>query len=413
MSSESRDRASLVLNVVLAVTAAVLALTGSRPARAPKTSAVTIADETPVPIRQAHSPQYPNTASAPDQRRWLVDQLRAMGVPNKVLARIVWADLDWKWNQRGGELSLKTHGDPDTMARFKLENEMSLDAEMRAALGEEGFKQWDRENMLREANAGKIDFSPSETEAAYDSWKKVQQLDLELRRARLEGQMDDADANEVLGKAISEFRQQMKSLLGDERYAKSQQEDDGTTAASLRQDFAKANPSDSQFQELLKTQQQWNERRAELDKQFQDDQSSGAYADQLKALDKARDEEYQRVLGTNVFDALQKAEDPGYLRMKKYADLWGLDDNKIESVYATMRYYDKAVQDYQTRARALEAAGQSVDWDGVNKNLQEFANQTGVALQNYLGLDSFNKLQRNGLFELSPPELTAHGRPSQ
>lgn len=44
----------------------------------------------------------------------------------------------------------------------------------------------------------------------------------------------------------------MKALLGDDRYAKSQQSDDGS--AALQQDLAQANPSDAQFQELLKAQ---------------------------------------------------------------------------------------------------------------------------------------------------------------
>jgi len=69
------------------------------------------------------------------------------------------------------------------------------------------------------------------------------------------------------------------------------------------------------------------------------------------------------------------------------------------------------VEDYQSQARALEAQGQSVDWDGVKKNLKQFADQIQQTLQNYLGQDSFNRLQRNGIFELSSPP--GYGRPSQ
>ena len=414
MSSEFSHRARLVLNVFLAITAVVLAFHRSGPV--PGASVVEVipvetTGETPFTVEPGLI-RYPDTASAQLQRKWLVDQLRAMGVPNKVLARVVWADIDWKVNQRGGELSLKSHGDPDTMAAYKLENAMNLDAEMRAALGEEGFKQWDYENLMREANQGKIELTPSETDTAYDLWKKVQQRELELRKARLEGEMDEADVGDAIGTAISEFKQQMKSLLGDERYAKSQQIDDGTAAAaSLRQDFAKANPSDSQFLDLLKTQQQWNEHRMELDKQFENGPSSPAYAEQIKALEAARDQEYRRVLGPDVFDAYQKEQDLDYIRMKKYANNWALDDDKIDSVYGTLKYYQKSVEDYQSQARALEAQGQSVDWDGVKKNLKQFADQIQQTLQNYLGQDSFNRLQRNGIFELSSPP--GYGRPSQ
>ena len=416
MSSGFRNRTRLTLNAVLTVAALVLAFHKLGPA--PAAAVVEVipmetAEETPFTVAPG-VPRYPDTASAQNQRKWVVDQLRAMGVPNKVLARVVWADIDWKVNQHGGELSLKSHGDPNIMAAYKLDNAMNLDAEMRAALGEEGFKQWDHENLLREANQGKIELTPSEIDTAYELWKKVQQRELELRKARLNGEMDEADVGDAIGTAISEFKQQMKSLLGDERYARSQQIDDGTAAAtSLRQDFAKANPSDSQFQDLLKTQQQWNERRMELDQQFKDGPSSPEYTDKIKALEAARDQEYRRVLGADAFDALQKEQDLGYTKMKKYANIWALDGDKIDSVYGTLKYYQKSVEDYQSRARALEDQGQSVDWDGVMKNLKQFADQTQQALQNYLGQDSFNKLQRNGIFEFSQPELPEYGRPPQ
>jgi hypothetical protein len=325
--------------------------------------------------------------------------LRAAGVPNKILAQVVLADLDEHWETRFWEECRGT--DVDKMAAMQLEHDMGKDAEMRAALGEEGFKLWDRENMLREANIGKIQLTASEADAIYDLKKKLQQRQWELEQARLKREMDDAEIDDASEKAYSEFNQQMKALLGDERHAKSQGLDDDTAAANLRQDLAKVNPSDSQFQELLKAQQQWNERRSDLDKQFQDRPSSAAYTDQLNALDEARDQEYQRVLGTNVFGTFQKEQDGGYSRMKKYESIWGLDDNKIDYVYGTMKFYERSVQDYQARARALEAQGQSVDWDAVNRNLQEFSAQTQQALQDYLGQDRFNKMQRNGVFQFN------------
>jgi hypothetical protein len=225
--------------------------------------------------------------------------------------------------------------------------------------------------------------------------------------------MDNADANDAYDTAVAEFKRQMSALLGEARYAKSQGLDDGTAAAGLRQDFARANPTDSQFQELLKAQQQWNNQRAALDTHFQDDPSSATYADQIEALNAARDQEYRRVLGTNTFNTLEKEQDPGYSQMKRYQSLWGLDDNEIDSVYGAIKYYQKNAADYQARARASEAQGQSVDWDAVNKNLQQFTDQISLALQNYLGRDRLDKMLRNGVFQLSPPELIGHSPSSK
>ncbi len=413
MSSEFRHRLSLGLNVLLAMTAAVLAMSKSKSTPAASAIEVTaVTDEAPV-MREPNRPQSTDAASASDKRRWLVDQLRAMGVPNEILARVVQEDLYAGWSKHAAKVAKECYGDLETMAALQLDVDTSRDAEMRAALGEEGFKRWDCGNMLREANSGKIQLTAAETDATYDLWKKLQQRELELKRAKLKGEMDEADAGDAYEKAVSEFQQQVKGVLGEERYAKSQQLDDGTAAAGLRHDFVKANPSDSQFQELLKTQQQWNERRSQLDKLSEDEQSSAAYADQIKALDAARDQEYRRVLGTNVFDAIQKEQDPGYSRMRKYENIWGLDDNKIDYVYGTLKYYQKSVEDYQDRARELEAGGQNVDWEGVKKNLQQFAEQTGLTLQNYLGPDSFNRMEQNGIFQFDRPELTSHRNPSQ
>jgi len=418
MSREFRHQASLVLNVLLAVTVVVVVLHKSERAPAPSAREVSprkMTNETPVFTSQPKLLQYKYTdiASASDRRRWLVDQLRAAGVPNNVVARVIQSDLDEDWDKRFEETSEKSHGDADTMAALQQERERDEDAEMRAALGEEGYKLWDQGNMLREANIGKIQLTADETNALYDLKKKLQQRQWDLQQARLNGEMDDAEFNDASDKAYSEYNQQTKALLGDERYAESQGVDDGTAATNLQQDLAKVNPSDAQFQELLNAQQQLNKSRSELDKQFQDDPTNADYAEQIKALDAARDQEYQRVLGTNAFDTLQKAQDDGYSKMKKYENTWGLDDNKIDYVYDALKYYQKSVQDYQAQAKALEAQGQSVDWDVVNKNLQQFKEQTQQALQNSLGQDTFNKMQRNGVFQFSPQELPGHSPPSQ
>jgi hypothetical protein len=412
MSSEFRRRTSFVTNVLLAVMVVVLAR--YKPERAP-VKEIKVPDETAaaMPAFTIQSPQYPETASASDKRQWLVDQLRAMGIPNEILARVVLADLDKGWTKRAFEVTMERHGDPDAMAALQLETDKSKDAEMRAALGDEGFRQWDQGNMLRQVNQGRIQLTAVETDQAYDLWKKLQERQLDLEQAQVEGTMDPTDINDATETAASEFSQQMKAMLGDERYAKSRQTDDDTASAQLRHDLAKANPGDSQFKELLKTQQQWNEQRSALDKQFQNDPSSAAYADQVKALDAARDQEYRRVIGDDAFDEVQMEQDPGYTQMKKYETLWNLDDKSIDSVYGMVKYYEKSVEDYQAQARAIEAAGQSVDWDGVNKNLQAFADQTQQALQSYVGQDRFNRMAQNGVFQLNPPDLTGHSKPAQ
>jgi hypothetical protein len=400
MKNEFRHRASVVLNVVLAGTVLLLALYKSERVAEPsaregqETNETATMNEVAAVDREPTLPGQTERASESDRRGW-IEQLRRAGVPNRILARVVQADFAEEWDQR----MFDCRRDGNKIAVLQRQRERDEEAEVRAALGEEGYKAWDQENMLREANIGKIQLTATESDTIYELKKKMQRSFWELEEARLKGKMDDAEIEDAYNKAYSGFNERMKALLGDERYGKSQGMDDGAVAANLGQELAKVNPSDSQLHELLKAQQQWNERRAELDKEFQDNPSSAAYAEQIKGLDAARDQEYQRVLGTNVFDTFQKEQDGRYARMKRYENNWGLDDGKIDYVYGTVKDYEKSVQDYQAQARALEEQGENVDWRAVSTNLQQFALQTQQTLQNYLGQESFNKMQRNGVFQ--------------
>jgi hypothetical protein len=407
MSRPVLKRLSLTLNVALAVTLVfVAAYRPNRPVPALPATEDVDPTETPTPFQMV-LPTAPSrfnaAATESDQRRFIVDELRKMGVPNNVLARIVLADLDWNWNKRGGEVSLKCYGDPEILAALKMENAMALDSEMRAALGEEGFKLWDRENMQREANVGRIPLSPDETDLVYSYWKKLKQHELELRNSRIKGEIDDAGASDAYRVAAYEFEKEMKALLGEERFAQAQGIPNDAIAAALKSEMGKVAKTERQFEEVLAVQKQWNEQRLELEKRFQNDPSSPAYLEEMANLNAARDDEHRRVLGDAAFEALQKEQHPSYAVMKKHAELWGLNDQKIDSVYATMRYYEKSVHDYQIQAAALESRGERVDWAAVDRNLQQFAKQTSQALHTYLGADSFNKLQKNGVFDLQPP----------
>jgi hypothetical protein len=408
MNGEFRHRASLFLNILLVVIVGLLVVhklaRASAPMPAEHSRMGTITNKVgprempnaPPLVSQPPIPQYANIASVADRRRWMIDQLRAMGVPNDALALVARVDFEVQWESRFEACGV----DRDKLAAAQLDMDMSKDAEMRAALGAEGFKRWDQKTMLWEAMSTEVAVTPSETDAIYAGKKKLQQRELELEQAKVKGTMDDAAINAAEDKAFSEYNQQLKAVLGEERYAKSQQLDDAFTAGNLRYTLSKngVTPDDSQFQQLFKAEQEWNKSQLKLDA------SSPDYLAQLKALNAARDQQYRQVLGADAYNTFQKEQDPGYAQMKKYETLWGLDDNKADYVYAAMKSYEKSVRDYQARMNALQAQGQKVDWDGVNQHLQQLTDQTGQTLQNYLGPDSFNKLQRNHLFLFKPTQ---------
>ena len=90
--------------------------------------------------------------------------------------------------------------------------------------------------------------------------------------------------------------------------------------------------------------------------------------------------------------------------MKRYANLWGVDETQMDYIFRTIRYYEKSVQDYEREARALERRGEAVDWDAVQKNLRQFSQQTEQVLQSYIGTDRFGKLKKNNILPFNQSE---------
>src|SRR5205823_4232979 len=101
-----RHRASLKLNAILAVAVGALVLhklnsvstTTSIPVdRGKPTNEVgsrKMMKRTPTFPEQPKSPQYADITSASNRRQMIIDQLRAMGVPNEVLGRVARVDFE-------------------------------------------------------------------------------------------------------------------------------------------------------------------------------------------------------------------------------------------------------------------------------------------------------------------------------
>jgi hypothetical protein len=236
-----------------------------------------------------------------------------------------------------------------------------------------------------------LNLSSSETDALYQSRKNLTSKQHDLDVARQNGELDNADYSEQQDALQKENDQQFKALLGDDRYAALQ-----NPADDMRRNLKDLNVSDAQFEAMLAAQRKWNEQQTALDQDTGTDEKSKA--EQMQALATARDAEYQRVLGADAFNELQKNQDGTYQTLKQNANLWQLSASDIDYVYKSLQYSQKAVADYQQQAQTLQDQGQSVDWDKVQENLQQFSDQTEQSLKTYLGEDRFNKLKKNNLF---------------
>jgi len=332
----------------------------------------------------------------PDWHSWLI-QLRAAGVPNKVLAGLVMADFEDRWDQQQRELQRKFDNgdvDPDVLAAADADHASALDAEMRQALGEQGFRDWDRERTLRDFDFSGVNLSTSERDGLYQLRKDLSTKRKEFEDASRRGEIDEAELNAKLAAAQADYQQQMKTLLGDARYtALTTTPDPGI--GDLKRQVRGLNVGDDQMTALMQAQQQWSHQRSQIN-----DDAPG-YETQMQALDKARDDAFQKILGPDGYAAYQKQQDASYLTLKHYANAWQLAPGDIDYLYGAIHNYNQNVQDYRDRARAMEAQGQVVDWDSVQKNIDSFSQQTEQTLSFYLGADRFSKIKQNDVFSFS------------
>lgn len=336
------------------------------------------------------------SAAQDNWRSWL-GEIRSAGVPNKVMAQLVAADFENRWEDQQRELQRKYENgdvDADALTTADAQHDAKLDDEMRFALGEDGFRQWDKEKTLRDFNLAAANLSKTESDALYNLRKDLFRQRQDLQDASRKGEIDEADLTAKLSTLQTQYEQQAKTLLGDARYTALTAAPD-PNIANLKREVKDLNVDDGQMTALLAAQQQWNQQRGQLN-----DDKPG-YEDQLQATDAARDAAFQKILGTDAFAQMQKQQDPEYQTLTHYANAWQLNDSDINYVYSEMASYNSQVENYRDTADALEAQGRDVDWDGVQKNIQSFSQQTAQMLDSYLGADRFAKLKQNDVFNFS------------
>jgi hypothetical protein len=405
MKADKYLSVSLAVNVI-----AVGVLIGVIARRQPGTSVAKIAVPAPAPVPSrtepgetaAAKPALPATIAISSSGDW-ARALRAAGVTEKLIADVAAADFEGRWQVRMREIQKKFNAgeiDEDELAKFYLHRDTEQETEMRAALGEEGFKAWDQRRLLQDYDMTELKLSAEDTEALYQLRKSYEKQSRDLERSRQQGDLDEADMESKAEARQNQFNEQLKKLLGDDRFASIQNAGD-PSAADLRRSLKNMHATDEQSEQMLKAQQAWTEERAKLEKQLQQGQVVTAdYEQKTKAIEAARDEAYQKALGAEGYADLQKNQDSRYQTLKRFGPAWGLSDGDVNSLYGTIKSYETSVRDYQERARAIEQQGQAVDWPAVQQALKDYAKQTEDTLQKTLGEERFRRLKRNNVVAL-------------
>lgn len=384
---------SLALNVLLL---AILL----KPASSDKISGVATPVSpvaTAVPMRPSSFPAATAAVARKDDWRDWLAELRDHGVPDKVLATLVISDFETRWEAQRRELQRRCNrGDIDesTVTQFVEQHDAGLENELQKALGIDGFVKWDRANVLRDLNTDRIQLADAEAEAVYRLQKDFAREEAGLKQAHQGGEIDEVDLDQRLAAAEKNNEEKLKSLLGDTRYAALKAPEDGSRGDLVR--TLKTIPvTDAQSAALIAAQAQWNEQRRALDN------AGGSSAEQLRAIDAARDAQYLRVLGPDGFALLQRSQDRRYQAMQRYASAWQLTGDQMDSIYGLLLDSENSALAYQQRAHDVETQGGHVDWTGVEANIQDALQQTRQGLHDYLGEDRFNLMKRNFVFDSS------------
>jgi len=380
---------SLAANLILAV-----GLLSSRVHPVPSMTVapvVTLSKPGPAPSRTV----VPVSAGG-DWHSW-IGPLRAAGVPARVLAGLVASDFESRWDDRQRELQRRYEKgdiDSDALAQAAADHDAEREKELRLVLGDEGFRQWDQEQMFRDLNVAGLDLSGTESGALYQLRKDMLAQRKQWEDAARRGDIDEAELAGQLASVQAQYDQKAKELLGDSRYTAMNTSPD-PTVAELKRQVKGMNVSDDQMTALLQAQEEWNRQRARLT-----DDAPG-YDDDMQALDRTRDAAFQKILGADGYAAYQKQQDAAYQTLKRYANAWQLAPGDVDYLYGAIRDYNRNVQGYRDRAKAMEAQGQAVDWDGVQKNIDVFSRQTEESLGFYLGTDRLSKMKQNDVFNFS------------
>lgn len=334
----------------------------------------------------------------PAANSW-VQALRDAQISEKVIADVAAANFEERWHALALENQKKfDRGEIDqaALSAFDLEHDEAMEKQMRAALGDEGFRHWDQAKELADLDRAGVQLSADESDRLYDLRKNLDRKRLELDQARQQGKLSDEEASSQSAALYTQYNQDLLTFLGDDRYAQIQNGGD-TGTSQLKQNLAGIDASDPQVSGMEAAEQTWNSQRNQLDLQLQKgDVTAEDYQKQMAALDAQRDQEYQSVLGTNGFAAFQRNQNEQYQTLKRIGPGVGFSEDDVNSLYAMLQDYQNEVSGYRDRAQQLQNQGQTVDWPAVDKVLANYEQQTESALRDQLG-DKFDKLKRSNV----------------
>lgn len=393
---------SLAANVVLL---AVVLWTNSIPSHPAASNAAKNTPLQPPPTRTSSSePQ-----AAPLGWEDSMAQFRQAGVPSSILAKLVVEKIALKWTPLEKQLEqqyLHDQIDAKRLAEMHDLRELEQEQELRLALGD-GYAAWDKQFTVDNMYLGGLTPTNAERDALYPLQKDYLKRLHDLEVSRRNGQLDEISFADAQQQTEDTYKNQLASIIGPDRV-------DGikgneNPAVQLRRDFSRLQLNNAQINELAAIQQKWTAARASMSQSLDQTKTIDvAYEGDLQAIDRARDDEFRRILGEEPFDAWQKSRDDRYNALKRNAAGLSLNQQQVDGIYNVLRSYDLAAATFEHQAQVLAQQGKPVDWASVDKSLTAYAQQTEESLRRYLGSERFALLQKSQIFSFQKTPSADH-----
>jgi hypothetical protein len=405
----SAYRLSLGANLVLVGAIAVLLWRDRPAAPAPSTPALSVpsvtadrsdtSQDNSVPTGEASSPT--NTAKL---NPTAVAQLEQMGISRDILIHALLEDFNRRSEQQVAELQRKYAPRlvPDrAIVEFGRQNEAERIRELKAALGEDGYRAWDKAETLRALNQARppgdpLPMNDAEAEQAYRLQKAFDDKAAELRMAMEDGVADRADGSALQAQAQQTLDKELEKLLGQARFDQLR----GNAAPTLEvyRTFGDLSPTPAQAQAVVQAQAEYRTRETTLMQRLNENPAdAGKLAAELKTMRTAQEEKLAQIFGREVYEQQKRQNDPTYKALQQYADAWELRGDELQSVYQNLRVFQDQAEQTRSFAEFREAAGQRVNWREIDAAIEQARQQTESGLQMLIGSERLRRLKQNGM----------------
>ncbi len=387
-------RLSLGANAALATVVAFL-LWSHRPA--PPAAATASARRPDAPPATAPAPTTPDPA-APEGLRTAITQLEQLGLPREVVVTALIGDIHRRWDLRFAALE-KHYAPRRVPEREYIELARQRDAEQErelvAALGADGYRAWDKQRILRLHNAGHAALSEAEAETLYRLQKDFDAHHKELQMAVEDGVADATDISALHAQAQAALDEELRQLLGPQRYNQLRGLSDPLTDAAQR--YGDLNPSPAQAQAVVQADDDFRTREAALARRLRGNPGAVDIAAELRALNETREENLRRIFGAEAYENTRRENDSTYQRLGQFASAWELRAEELPNVYDTLRTFREQMELARSAAAMREAAGQRVNWREIDASIELVRQQAETDLVQLIGDKRAWRLKENGL----------------